>query len=70
MFNFIVGNLVVIIILYLICLCIAYKYCYDGKADIWHNEMAEKIYYIIAPVTTILLFIEFILVIIWAVKFK
>ena len=68
MINFIIGNLIIIVILQLICIHILFKYCYDGRADIWRNEKAEKIYYKLAPLNIILLSIEVILVTIWVIN--
>ena len=68
MFNFIIGNLITIAILYFVCMYLAFKYCYDDIADIWQNEKAENIYYKLAPITLLLLFIEMVATIIWTVK--
>ena len=70
MFDFLVGNLIIIVVLYLVCLYLAYKYCYDGKADVWHNEMAEKVYYKLTPLVLILFLVEFIVLVIWAIKVR
>ena len=68
MFNFIIENLITIAILYFICMYLAFKYCCDDIADIWQNEKAEKIYYKLAPITLLLLFIEMVATIIWTIK--